>query len=213
MEVQQCTVRARAPQPAGKRAFIMPDDADCSGDIQPFRQRRQHFTHALRWGGEPVERCVAPGAERGFACLAAEALDGLTFAMGAIADQGMNMCIGDAIIAQVRVGQANPSVRMRLGTPRRLVRAHHGWTAGNIGAVIVAADWRQAGQSSGVRGLRRRSTVAVMTVASDCKEQHHQWMISTAIHIANTSMSQHRDTVIADSLLEACDMKARHEQG
>ena len=55
------------------------------------------------------------GTERSFACLAVEALDGLTFAMGAIADQGMNVGIGDSIIGTGTSGTGEPVRQDALG--------------------------------------------------------------------------------------------------
>ncbi len=65
------------------------------------------------------------------------------------------------------VGQAKPSVFPRLGAPRRLLTSHQGRTG--VGAGLTADEGvqerRQAGQSSGVRGLRRRWTVVRMASA------------------------------------------------
>src|SRR5712692_515407 len=61
-------------------------------------------------------------------------------------------------------GQANPSVFTRLGAPRRLFTSHQGRTGTGTGSPADEAGEasRQAGQSSGVRGLRSRWTVEWM---------------------------------------------------
>jgi hypothetical protein len=55
-------------------------------------------------------------------------------------------------------GQAKPSVFTRLGAPRRLVTSHQGRTDTGVGPPldVEVEPRRQAGQSSGLRGFRRR---------------------------------------------------------
>ncbi len=59
------------------------------------------------------------------------------------------------------LGQAKPSVFTRFGAPRRLLTSRQGRTG--VGEGLTPDEGvqqrRQAGQSSGVRGLRRRWTV------------------------------------------------------
>jgi hypothetical protein len=64
------------------------------------------------------------------------------------------------------VGQAKPSVFTRFGAPRRLLTSRQGRTGE---AAVPTPDerveeGRQAGQSSGVRGLRRRWIVVRMVL-------------------------------------------------
>src|SRR5260221_4635253 len=69
----------------------------------------------------------------------------------------------------VRLGQANPSVFSRFGAPRRLFTSRQGRTGGDAGPTTdegVEAS-RQAGQSSGERGLRRRWSVVRIFAALD----------------------------------------------
>ena len=55
----------------------------------------------------------------------------------------------------------------RLGAPRRLLTSRQGRTERGAGPLPDerVEEWRQAGQSSGVRGLRRRWTVVRMALA------------------------------------------------
>ena len=55
------------------------------------------------------------------------------------------------------LGQAKPSVFTRLGAPRRLLISHQGRTGADAGSTPDEAmeARRQAGQSSGERGLSR----------------------------------------------------------
>src|SRR5215831_14797158 len=55
------------------------------------------------------------------------------------------------------LGQAKPSVGIRLGAPRRLFTSRQGRTGTEAGSTPGEAR-RQTGQSSGVRGLSRRWT-------------------------------------------------------
>ena len=55
------------------------------------------------------------------------------------------------------LGQAKPSVFIRLGAPRRLFTSLQGRTGVEAG-LTPEEERRQMGQSSGVRGLRRRCT-------------------------------------------------------
>src|SRR6266436_9637848 len=60
-----------------------------------------------------------------------------------------------------RLGQAKPSVCIRLGAPRRLLTSRQGRTGAGAGSTPDEAveTRRQAGQSSGQRGLSRRWSV------------------------------------------------------
>jgi hypothetical protein len=67
------------------------------------------------------------------------------------------------------LGQAKPSVFTRLGAPRRLLTSRQGRTdigAGPTPAEMVQAR-RQAGQSRGERGLRRRRIEVRLAVAAE----------------------------------------------
>ncbi len=68
------------------------------------------------------------------------------------------------------LGQAKPEVRMRLGAPRRLFTSLQGRTGVGAGSTTDEAveARRQAGQSSGVRGFRRRwSVLRIFAAALD----------------------------------------------
>ena len=55
-------------------------------------------------GFEPVQRGVAPGSEAGAAGLTAKGLDSFGLAVLAIADQSVDVSIGDAEVEALRVG-------------------------------------------------------------------------------------------------------------
>jgi hypothetical protein len=76
----------------------MSEHAYTSYHIQPFRQRRQHFSHSLCWRLQPVEGRISSYGELGFAGLAEEILDTLALAVASVAYQGMDTGIGDAVI-------------------------------------------------------------------------------------------------------------------
>ena len=68
-----------------------------------------------------------------------------------------------------RLGQANPSVSMRLGAPRRLFTSGQGRTGAGAGSPLdeVVEARRQAGQASGLRGLSRRWSVVRLAPPSE----------------------------------------------
>ena len=88
--------------------------------------------------------------------------------MRAIADEGVDRGVGDAVIGAAGLGQAKPCVAMRLGAPRRLLHARHGRIGGTeaVGVGGTALCRRQAGQSLRVRGLSSRWRIAVADVVS-----------------------------------------------
>ena len=64
--------------------------------VQSFGQRSEHHGDLVRGSFQPVEGRGAPGSERGTAGLTAKRLDALGMPMLAIADEGVNVSIGDA---------------------------------------------------------------------------------------------------------------------
>ena len=67
-------------------------------------------------------------------------------------------------------GQAKPSVCIRLGAPRRLFTSHQGRTGAGAG-LTPEQERRQMGQSSGVRGMRRRWTAVCNATAFEWGRQ------------------------------------------
>jgi hypothetical protein len=67
------------------------------------------------------------------------------------------------------LGQAKPSVSIRFGAPRRLLTSRQGRTAGGAGSTSDEGvqERRQAGQSFGERGLRRRWIGVPLAAAAD----------------------------------------------
>ena len=102
--VQRRTVLAGACQPGGDRRVGMTKHPFRCRDVQPFGQRRQHFADTPARRLEPIERRVAPGAERRPARLTAQGLDALTLAMRADADEGVDVGVGDTVIDTGGVG-------------------------------------------------------------------------------------------------------------
>ena len=97
----------------------MAEDAFGRGDIQPFSQRRQDFADPLRWSLEPIERRVAAGREGRATGLAAKGLDAFTVAMCAVADEGMDLGVGDAVVSTggSRTRKAGGDDPLRLAPP------------------------------------------------------------------------------------------------
>ena len=71
------------------------EDSLGSGWVQPFSQRSEHHGDLVRGSFQPVEGRDAPGSERITIGLTAKRLDALGMPMFAIADEGMDMNIGD----------------------------------------------------------------------------------------------------------------------
>ncbi len=84
-------------QPAGDCACAVPKHPYGSSDIETFSQCGQHLAHALGGALEAVQRGIAAGAEGGPTRLAAEGLDALMLAVGAVTNEGMDLRIRAAI--------------------------------------------------------------------------------------------------------------------
>jgi len=125
--------------------------------LQPG-QRSEHHGDLVRGSFQPVEGRDAPGSERITIGLTAKRLDALGMPMFAIADEGVDMNIGDPVVGALLVRRANPSVFTRLGAPRRLFTSLHRRTGAGAGPPpSEAVEARQhAGQSSCERGFSRR---------------------------------------------------------
>jgi hypothetical protein len=70
--------------------------ADHDGDVDAFGHQPEHHLDAVGCCLEIVERGVASAGEVGSAPLAAEVLDVVLDASFAVADEGMDLVIGDA---------------------------------------------------------------------------------------------------------------------
>ena len=76
--------------------------------IQSFRQRTQHRRHLLRWRFPPIQRCVQARTGDRLTRLAAPSLDPLSFSIAAVAHDGMDLGIADAVVptGSVRASKA-----------------------------------------------------------------------------------------------------------
>jgi hypothetical protein len=102
--VQGVRVLASTGQPGGDGGLSKAEDPFGSRRIQPFGQCREHDGDLVRRGFQPVQGSVAPGSEGGAAGLTAKGLDALGMPMLAIADQSVNVRIGDAAVRALLIG-------------------------------------------------------------------------------------------------------------
>jgi hypothetical protein len=104
---RSCRVCACSPardRKAGDGGLSVAEDPFGSRKIQPFGQRREHHCDLVRGGFQTVQGSVAPGSERGMAGLTAERLDALSTTVLAIADQSVDVSIGDAEVRALLIG-------------------------------------------------------------------------------------------------------------
>jgi hypothetical protein len=117
-----------------------------------------------------IQGSVTPGSERGAASLTAKGLDLLSTTMLAIANKSVDVSLGDAEVRALRVGTSEAFGMDPLGCSRLLFISRQGRTG--TGADPATDEWvqgrRQAGQSRGVRGLRRRWTRGRLLAACEC---------------------------------------------
>jgi hypothetical protein len=83
-----------------------------SSSRESARSKRQHEVFSQANSGRRMPQVAstgaAPGSERGTAGLAAKGLDSLGLTMLAIADQRMDVRIGDRKVQALRVGTSEP---------------------------------------------------------------------------------------------------------
>ncbi len=115
-----------------------------------------------------VQGGVASSSESGVTGLTAKRLDPFSKTMLTIPNQGMNVSVCDAGVGalSVRTGEALCVYPLRCS--RQLFTSHQGRTAGGAGSTTDerVQERRQAGQSCGERGLRRR-WIGVRLAAAD----------------------------------------------
>ncbi len=173
---------ASTGQPGGDGDLSKAEDTLSSRRIQSFGQRRQHHCDLVRGGFQTKEGRVEPGSERSVAGLTAKGLDPLGTSMLAIPDQSTNVCVCD-----FKVGTLS-AVFTRFGAPRRLFTSRQGRTGRGAGSSPdegVEAR-RQAGQSCGERGFRRRWSV--VRLASPLEEKGRSWNQSRRQRSVRVSM-------------------------
>jgi hypothetical protein len=77
-------VLAGPREPGGDRGLAMPEHPYGSGDIESFRQGRQHLRNPLGRGFKSIQRRIAASTKGGATGLAAQGLSALRFPFGSI---------------------------------------------------------------------------------------------------------------------------------
>ena len=152
--VQGVCVLASTGEPGGDGGLSEAEDPLGRGRVQPFGQRREHHGDLVGRGFQTIQGRVASGTEGGAAGLAAKGLDALGMAMLAIANQRMDVSVGDPEVQALLVGTGEALGVHPLGcSPAafHLTPGTHSRGAGSPPDEGVEAR-RQAGQSSGERG-------------------------------------------------------------
>ncbi len=159
--VQRLSVLPSASEPGGDGGLPVAEDSFGRRWVQPFGQRREHHGDLVRGGFQPRQGGVTSSAERGAASLTTRRLDPLRLTMLAIANERMNVSVGDPEVRTLLIGTGVAFGVYLFGCSRLLLTSRQGRTGPGAGSPPDEAveARRQAGQSSGQRGLRRRCTV------------------------------------------------------
>jgi hypothetical protein len=172
--VQGLSVLASVRQPAGDGRLPIAEDAFSRRSIQPFGQCREHHGDLLRGSFQMIQRSIASRAERGVASRTSERLDPRSRPMLAIANQRVDLSIGNAKVEARWVGTGEafggyPSGGLPVGFS---LHARDATSAGTGPAPEERVEARrQAGQSSGLRGFSRRwSLLCILPDALDWAE-------------------------------------------
>ena len=159
--VQGLSMLASARQPGGDGGLPKAEDPLGSRRIQPFGQRREHHGDLLGRGFQTIQGSVASSTEGGAARLTRKVWMRSALAMLAIANQRMDVSIGDAEVWTLLVGTGVALGVYAFGCSPAAFHFTPGaywcrcWSSSRRGV----EPRRQAGQSSGLRGLSRRWTV------------------------------------------------------
>jgi hypothetical protein len=102
--VQGLYMLSSAREPRGDGRLSKAEDPLCGRWVEPFGQRREHHGDLLRGGFQTIQGSVAPGSERSAAGLAAKRLNPLGMTMLAIANESVDLGIGDPAIGALLVG-------------------------------------------------------------------------------------------------------------
>jgi hypothetical protein len=113
--MEELSVPACTSEPGGDGRLPVAEDAFGGGRVEPFGQRRQHPCDLLRRGFQPVQRGVASRTERGATGLTTERLDALGTALLAIANQRVDVSIGDPEVRTLLVGTSEARGGYALG--------------------------------------------------------------------------------------------------
>jgi len=204
--VQSCAVCSSAGQPAGDGGVAVAEHPHGRGHTQPFRQRCEHFRDRLRCGFEPLQWRHPEGSRGGRAIVpqgrAAQGLSSFGFPLQAIAEERMDLRIGDPLVPTRGGGTREALCINALGcaaaafqlTPRRHARGGRG--RGGRGRCQLAA-----GRAVGGRGLSSRWRVAV-TAAVCCGESwpNQRVQVNQTSTTASGSKKLHQSVGIADLL-------------
>jgi len=106
--VQGLCMLPSAGEPGGDGGPLVAEDPLSCGRVEPFGQRREHHGDLVRGSFQTVQGSVAPGSERGTASRTSKRLDVLGMAVLAIANQRMNLSIGNAAVPTLLVGAGIP---------------------------------------------------------------------------------------------------------
>ena len=85
-----------AGEPRSDRELAMPKDSHRGTHTQAFGQGAEDFPHAPGWGFEAIQDCAIADAEFRLAGLAFEVLDVFVTTVAILADEGMDLVIGNA---------------------------------------------------------------------------------------------------------------------
>jgi hypothetical protein len=102
--VQRLSVLPSASEPCGDGGLPVAEDSFGRRWVQPFGQRREHHGDLVRGGFQPIQGGVTSSAERGAASLTTERLDPLRLTMLAIANERMNVSVGDPEVRALLIG-------------------------------------------------------------------------------------------------------------
>src|SRR5260221_1993301 len=101
---QRLSVLPSASEPCGDGGLPAAEDSFGRRWVQPFGQRREHHGDLVRGGFQPIQGGVTSSAERGAASLTTERLDPLRLTMLAIANERMNVSVGDPEVRALLIG-------------------------------------------------------------------------------------------------------------
>ena len=143
-------------QPGGDGRLPIAEDPFGSGSVQSFGQRRQYHCDVMRRGFQTVEGGVEPGREGGAAGLTPKRLDRFSAAMLAIANQRVNLIIGDPAVPALWIGTSETfgvsafggssaafDLAPGLHRRRRWLHARRGRGGESTGGAIVWAAGRE----------------------------------------------------------------------
>jgi hypothetical protein len=100
--VKSLTMLACPPEPARDRRLAVAKDPHGCRDVESLGQGGEDFGNSLRRCLESVQRSMAARGERVATGLAAEGLDSLGLAVGAVANQGVELRVGDTEVDTAR---------------------------------------------------------------------------------------------------------------